>query len=105
MKSSAKCPKCGGVEILRIPGIAGAYGSGNVIPTGGLTIWSSICVTRYLCAGCGFSEEWIDRPEDIERLRKMSARESMAAALDFLQGLAGAPKVEKFVPEKPDGNN
>ena len=26
-------------------------------------------VTRFLCGKCGFSEEWIDSLEDIEKLR------------------------------------
>jgi hypothetical protein len=35
--------------ILKIPGQAGAYGSGNNIPVGA-TIFSSVKVTRYLAA-------------------------------------------------------
>lgn len=67
MKKTRKCPKCGGVEILRIQGKAGPYGSGNNIMTGG-TIFSAVGVHRYLCCGCGYSEEWIDM-EDIPKLK------------------------------------
>ena len=34
MKYRNVCPKCGGTDILRIKGKAGAYGSGNNIQTG-----------------------------------------------------------------------
>lgn len=68
MKISDKCTKCGNAEIIRIPGQVGAYGAGNNIPTG-WTNFSSVKVTRFVCAKCGFSEEWIEDLSDIDRLR------------------------------------
>ncbi len=68
MKRTGICPKCGGTQILKIPGQSGPYGSGNNIPTG-WSIFSSVLVHRYLCCGCGYSEEWIDK-EDIPDLVK-----------------------------------
>jgi predicted RNA-binding Zn-ribbon protein involved in translation (DUF1610 family) len=68
MRNSGTCPKCGAVNILRIPGRAGAYGAGNNIQVG-MTIFSAVKVTRYLCTACGYSEEWIDAGEDIEKLK------------------------------------
>lgn len=68
MKNTKICPKCGSCEVVRVDGYAGAYGSGNNIMTGH-TIFSAIDVNRYVCCGCGFTEEWIDR-EDIEKLKK-----------------------------------
>ena len=68
MKNMKTCPKCNSKDILRIPGKAGAYGSGNNISVGS-TIFSAIKITRYLCCECGYSEEWIDNKEDIEKLR------------------------------------
>jgi len=67
MKNTLICPKCNSKCILRIPGKAGAYGSGNNIMMG-MTIFSAVTVTRYLCCECGYSEEWIDDKKDIERL-------------------------------------
>ena len=67
MKNTKICPKCGGKDIFVVDGYAGAYGRGDNIDSG-LTIFSSIPVDRYVCAGCGFSEEWI-RTEDIARTR------------------------------------
>lgn len=68
MKNTKKCPKCGGTDILRVAGSAGAYGTGNNIQTG-LSNFSAVKVHRYVCCGCGYSEEWIDK-EDIPRLVK-----------------------------------
>ena len=68
MKTTRTCPKCGGHDILRVPGNAGAYGSGNNLPTG-FSIFSAVLVHRYVCCSCGYSEEWID-PSDLERLKE-----------------------------------
>lgn len=68
MKQSRICPKCGGKEILRIEGKAGAYGAGNNILVGA-TIFSAVGVHRYLCCSCGYSEEWIDK-KDIPALKE-----------------------------------
>lgn len=68
MKFTGICPKCGNSDIIRIEGQSRAYGAGNNIPVG-LTIFSAIKVHRYLCTGCGFSEEWIDL-EDIPTLEE-----------------------------------
>ena len=67
MKNTKLCPKCGAADIIRVDGYAGAYGSGNNIMTG-MSIFSAVNVNRYICCGCGFTEEWIDR-EDIEKIK------------------------------------
>ncbi|MBI3175574.1 MAG: hypothetical protein HYZ25_17780 [Chloroflexi bacterium] len=63
------CPKCGGNEIIRIPGQTGIERRGNIIPIG-ISAFTSVYLTRYVCSSCGFSEEWVDYPEGIERLKK-----------------------------------
>lgn len=68
MKNSKGCPKCQSTDIIKIPGKAGAYGSGNNIMTG-MSIFSAVLVDRYVCSQCGFSEEWINT-EDIKKLKK-----------------------------------
>ncbi len=68
MKQTKICPKCGGIDLLVVPGNAGAYGTGNNIMTGA-TIFSAVPVNRYVCLSCGYSEEWIDK-DDIEKLKK-----------------------------------
>ena len=71
MKQTGKCPKCESSDVIQIPGQIGAYGSGNNVPLG--LFKSPVKVTRFLCGKCGFSEEWVDSVEDIERLRKKYA--------------------------------
>ena len=65
MRNSKICAKCRSAEILRIPGDVRAYGAIRV----GATIFSAVKVTRYLCAACGFSEEWIDSADDIANFK------------------------------------
>ena len=67
MKNTRICPKCQSTDIIRIDGYTAAYGAGNNIMTG-KTIFSAVNVNRYICCGCGFTEEWIDR-EDIETVK------------------------------------
>jgi ribosomal protein S27AE len=69
MKTTGKCVKCGSSDIIRIPGRIRPYGAGNNIPVG-ITIFSSVKVTRFLCGGCGYSEEWVEAPADIDKVRK-----------------------------------
>ena len=68
MKNTKICPKCTSDNIIRIDGYCGPYGSGNNIMTGS-TIFSTVNVNRYICCGCGFTEEWLDK-EDIEKVAK-----------------------------------
>ncbi len=103
MKHSRTCPKCTGAEIVRVEGIRGQFGSGNVIPTGGLTIFSSIKVARYVCVQCGYSEEWIDSPDDLQRIRNLAETQgwvySGALGGEFrrmLDSLLGNPQFEKL---------
>jgi predicted nucleic-acid-binding Zn-ribbon protein len=67
MKNTGQCPKCNSRDLLRIEGQSGAHGAGNNIQVG-WTIFSAVKVTRFLCTSCGFSEEWIESPEDIATL-------------------------------------
>ena len=66
MKNTKKCPKCGSNNIVRFDGRCGPYGSGNNIMTGN-TIFSGVNVNTYVCIGCGYTEEWIDKC-DLEKL-------------------------------------
>ncbi len=68
MKTTRICPKCGGHDIILVPGTSGAYGSGNNIQLG-RTIFSAALVNRYVCCSCGYSEEWIDK-EDLRKLKE-----------------------------------
>lgn len=72
MKDQKNCPKCNSSQILRVPGTVHHHGSGNNIRRG--TIFHlhgfRVLVTRYICAVCGFSEEWIDEKSDIKKIER-----------------------------------
>lgn len=52
-----------------MPGQIGAFGAGNNI-FAGRTVFSAVPVARYVCATCGFCEDWVDSAEDLARLVK-----------------------------------
>ena len=70
MKNSKMCPKCQSTDIICVPGNATGTGAGNNIIVGNTLFLKFVLVTRYLCGSCGFSEEWIDTPEDIAKIRQ-----------------------------------
>ncbi len=67
MKSSHKCPKCQSTDIVRVPGKRAPGGAGNLIQVGWY-LFSTVKPVRYVCATCGFMEEWLDSAEDIGRV-------------------------------------
>ena len=73
MQKSKTCPKCQSTDIVRIPGDVRGFGAGNNIIVGA-TVFSAVKVTRHLCTACGFSEEWIESPQDIASIMKKYRR-------------------------------
>lgn len=71
MKNTKRCPKCGCDVILKV-GYDPIWYRNQYIPVG-ITMFSAVPVTRYVCTGCGYSEEWIDKA-DIPRLREKYPR-------------------------------
>ena len=52
MKNSKICPKCGSSKVFRVEGMQGIY----VLR---LSLASSVLMERWICSGCGYSEEWL----------------------------------------------
>ena len=69
MRHGKPCPKCNSISIIRIPGVVLGYGAGNNIPMHRKWFAKPVLVTRYMCEACGFSEEWIDDPDDIAKIK------------------------------------
>lgn len=70
MKNTKTCSKCGGNDIVVVSNDGHPDATyGNNIQTGMTILSGSIYVKRYICCGCGFSEEWIDQ-SDIATLKK-----------------------------------
>ncbi len=56
MKDSKVCPKCGSQKVFQIQGPQGTY----IIKLG---LTSSVFMHRWICSGCGYTEEWISEEE------------------------------------------
>lgn len=70
MKQRHHCPKCGSVEIIRVPDRPGRHASGNNIYTTAFTLAGKIPVIRYVCCGCGYVENWVESREELRRIRE-----------------------------------
>lgn len=64
------CPKCGSQNVVRIPGNARRYASGNNIYTTKATLTGKIPVIRYVCCQCGYVENWVERRSQLEKIRQ-----------------------------------
>lgn len=67
MKDSGICPKCGSRNVVRIPD-TGRYASSNSIYTTRATLFGKIPVIRYVCCSCGYVENWMERPDELDRI-------------------------------------
>lgn len=65
MKFNYCCPKCQGSEIAKIEG--GSF-KGNVYNSISLGL-SMIYLTRYVCTNCGFSENYVENPTDLAKIK------------------------------------
>jgi transposase-like protein len=64
MKNSNTCPKCKSTAVVRVDN---NYGSQmNRIQTGLFTITQ---ISRYVCCDCGYTEEWIEKQKDLDKIR------------------------------------
>ena len=69
MKNSGRCPKCGSVDIVRVPDNPRRYTSGNNIYTTNITLFGKIPVIRYVCCNCGYVENWVEKQEELNKIR------------------------------------
>jgi ribosomal protein S27AE len=70
MRNSKLCPKCRSADIIRIP--INRTSPYAFVRTR-LTIFGAVKLSRYVCGSCGYSEEWVDRPDDIAKLKRLYA--------------------------------
>ena len=69
MKNTKRCPKCGALEILRVPDDAHRYLANSVCITGMLTV-KRIPVARYVCRSCGYLEDWVEHQAEREGIAR-----------------------------------
>ncbi|MBQ8079688.1 MAG: hypothetical protein IJ236_07020 [Oscillospiraceae bacterium] len=70
MKQSKQCPKCGSRDLCCFVNDGFLDGSAKGIAVGA-TIFSNVSVERYICCGCGYTEQWVS-PGDIQKLKQSS---------------------------------
>lgn len=70
MMHTRQCPKCGSREIVRVPDRPGRYASGNNIYTSRFENFGKIPVIRYVCADCGYTENWVESEADRAAVRR-----------------------------------
>ena len=68
MKDTGRCPKCQSTDLARVPGVEVSLSGSrsNIIRVGW---WRGAVVTRFVCCGCGFSEEWIEHAEALQKIK------------------------------------
>lgn len=70
MKFTCCCPKCQNSEIAIIEG--GAF-KGNIYNTLSFGL-STVYLTRYVCTDCGYTENYVDDPEDLQKIKNKFIR-------------------------------
>ena len=63
------CPKCGSGSIVRVPDHPYRHASGNNIYTSTFTLIGKIPVIRYVCCDCGYVENWVEKPNELDKIR------------------------------------
>ena len=70
MKNTNICPKCNSSEIIQLVGNGLDSFGGDYVVVSKWTNIERVPITRYICAGCGFSEHWVDSAEDLAKIIK-----------------------------------
>ena len=65
MKNGNKCSKCSSTDLLRIPHLPGDEPHIAV----GERAMHMVGVSRYVCATCGYVEQWVDDVSELAALR------------------------------------
>lgn len=71
MKRSGKCPKCCSANIVRVPDHPCRHASGNNIYTTTATLAGKIPVIRYVCCNCGYVENWVERENELQKIKRV----------------------------------
>ena len=68
MKFSNQCPKCESSNLVKESKKSNPYYTNYVYVKKN---WASyISLTRYICLHCGYTEEWVDKPDELEKIEK-----------------------------------
>lgn len=73
MKRTHACPKCGCTQIVHVPASQWLFARGGNAYLG-LHLGEKVLISKYICTGCGYVENWAERPQDLAALRKKLRR-------------------------------
>jgi predicted nucleic-acid-binding Zn-ribbon protein len=65
MNKTGVCPKCGATDIR----VERQRMWGTLIPVRA-NVFGAVYASHFICASCGFVEMWVERPEDLEKIRR-----------------------------------
>ena len=71
MKETGVCPKCGGADIVRVPG--GVRSTMDNTQNFVIRGFQRAPVDRYICCTCGYSEEWL-RKSNLDDIKERWAK-------------------------------
>ena len=69
LKRTHACPKCGCTQIVHVPASQWLFARGGNAYLG-LHLGEKVLISKYICTGCGYVENWAERPQDLAALRK-----------------------------------
>ncbi|MCB0162746.1 MAG: hypothetical protein KDI79_00880 [Anaerolineae bacterium] len=79
MKQSNTCPKCQSTDIIHIPGKSqkAGYDVGENVRTGRANFFDALAmVDMYVCGDCGYIEDWVASPEDIQKIKRKFGKQT-----------------------------
>lgn len=74
VKNSHQCPKCGSADIV-VESKKSSISYNNYVTV--KQNWAKfIMMSRYICLSCGYTEEWVDKVEDLIKIEKKLKKEN-----------------------------
>lgn len=67
MKLNNTCVKCASNNLRKVGGKFPMSKQNNILKA---TAFKNIYITTYVCVECGYLEEWVEKPADLEYLAK-----------------------------------
>ena len=67
MKRTHACPKCGCTQIVHVPASQWLFARGGNAYLG-LHLGEKVLISKYICTGCSYVENWAERPQDLAAL-------------------------------------
>ena len=68
MKLTNQCPKCNSPDIVKESKENNQFYANYVYVKKN---WATyITLSRYICLHCGYTEEWVDSPEELDKIEK-----------------------------------